>query len=55
MEREKQLLIEITEEEKNIVLYCVEKCYYRDKYNHNLREKITKALLEKLIAKKRRI
>lgn len=48
---EKNNLIEITEEEKNIILYCIEEAYRNDlEQGKELRAEITKTILDKLVA-----
>lgn len=48
---EKNNLIEITEEEKNIILYCIEEAYRNDlEQGKELRADITKTILDKLVA-----
>lgn len=43
--------IEITEEEKNIILYCIEEVYKSDlEQGKELRAEITKTILDKLVA-----
>ena len=56
MESSKQPFIEITEEKKNIIRYCVEESYYRDieSGEHETRAEITKSILDKLVAIKKK-
>lgn len=53
---EKPFVIEITEEEKNIIRFCVEESYKRDidRGEHEVRAEITKRILDKLIAIKKK-
>lgn len=48
-------LIEITEEEKNIILYCIEEVYRNDlEQGKEIRAETTKAILDKLVAIKKK-
>ena len=48
--------IEISEQEKNIIRFCVEESYKRDieRGEHEIRAEITKRILDKLVAIKKK-